>query len=220
MIIAIDGPAASGKGTLAKAVAARRGLAHLDSGLLYRAVAKRLIDGGLSLEAEATAAKVAAALDLAALDAAGLRGAAMGDAASRVAAYPSVRSALIELQRSFARQPGGAVIDGRDIGTVICPDAEVKLFITASPEERARRRWRELVLGGAPLDYDAVLADIRRRDERDSTRSTAPLRQAPDAVLIDTTRLAPAAAIEAALAVIAEKSGRPREPADLTPRAR
>jgi CMP/dCMP kinase len=131
-----------------------------------------------------------------------------------------VRAALVHLQRAFARRPGGAVIDGRDIGTVICPDAQVKLFVTASPEERARRRWRELVLGGAPLDYDAVLADIRRRDKRDSTRSVAPLRQAPDAVLIDTTYLKPEAALEAALAVIAEAPGHRREPAHLTPRDR
>jgi len=170
-------------------------------------------------EAQSEAAEAAAALDLSTLDAAALRGAEMGEAASRVAAYPSVRAALVHLQRNFARRPGGAVIDGRDIGTVIFPDAEVKLFVTESPEERERRRWRELVLGGAPLDYDAVLADIRRRDERDSTRSTAQLRQAPDAVLIDTTRLEPEAAVEAALAVIAEKRRRP-EPADLTPRAR
>ena len=220
MIIAIDGPAASGKGTLAKAVAARVRLAHLDSGLLYRAVARSLIDRGLSLEAEAEAAEAAAALDLSTLDAAALRGAEMGEAASRVAAYPSVRAALVHLQRAFARRPGGAVIDGRDIGTVICPDAQVELFVTASPEERARRRWRELVLGGAPLDYDAVLADIRRRDKRDSTRSVAPLRQAPDAVLIDATHLRPEAALEAALAVIAEARGHRREPADLTPRDR
>jgi CMP/dCMP kinase len=206
VIIAIDGPAASGKGTLAKAVAARFGLAHLDSGLLYRAVARRLIDQGLPLDAEAAAADAAAALDLSMLEAASLRGPEMGEAASRVAAYPSVRTALIDLQRSFARQPGGAVIDGRDIGTVICPDADVKLFVTASPEERARRRWRELVLGGAPLDYDAVLADIRRRDERDSKRSVSPLRQAADATLLDTTKLDTRAALAAALAIIAAKA--------------
>jgi cytidylate kinase len=208
-VVAIDGPAASGKGTLAKAVASRWGLAHLDSGLLYRAVAKSLIDHGVSLEAETEAAAAAAMLDLARLDASTLRGPAMGEAASRVAAYPSVRLALIDLQRSFARQPGGAVIDGRDIGTVICPDAEVKLFVTASPEERARRRWRELVLGGAPLDYDAVLADIRRRDERDSPRPVSPLRQAPDATLLDTTHLDAEAALAAALAIISAKAPSP-----------
>ncbi|MBV9568248.1 MAG: (d)CMP kinase [Hyphomicrobiales bacterium] len=219
MIIAIDGPAASGKGTLAKAVAAHCGFAHLDSGLLYRAVAKSLVDRGLSLEDEAAAAEAAASLDLSVLDAAALRGAAMGEAASRIAACPSVRAALVDLQRSFARQPGGAVIDGRDIGTVICPDADVKLFITATSEERARRRWRELVLGGAPLDYDVVLADIRRRDERDSTRTASPLRQAPDAVVIDTTHLDARAALSAALGIIAEKRAR-CEPAALTPRGR
>ncbi|MBV8428783.1 MAG: (d)CMP kinase, partial [Hyphomicrobiales bacterium] len=164
------------------------------------------------------AQQVAAALDLAGLDPAALRGAGMGEAASRVAAYPTVRAALVHLQRNFALRPGGAVIDGRDIGTVIFPDAQVKLFVTASSEERARRRWRELVLGGSPLDFDAVLADIRRRDERDSTRSAAPLRQAPDAVLIDTTHLEPDAALEAALAVIAEKRDRQDEAASLSPR--
>ncbi|MBW0003319.1 MAG: (d)CMP kinase [Hyphomicrobiales bacterium] len=218
MIIAIDGPAASGKGTLAKAVAERLHLAHLDSGLLYRAVAKRLLDRGVSLDAEPEAQHVAAALDLSGLDPAALRGAEMGEAASRVAAYPTVRAALVHLQRNFALRPGGAVIDGRDIGTVIFPDAQVKLFVTASSEERARRRWRELVLGGSPLDFDAVLADIRRRDERDSTRSAAPLRQAPDAVLIDTTHLEPDAALDAALAVIAEKRDRQDEAASLSPR--
>ncbi|MBV9755271.1 MAG: (d)CMP kinase [Hyphomicrobiales bacterium] len=219
MIIAIDGPAASGKGTLAKAVAVHCGLAHLDSGLLYRAVAKSLIDRGCALEDEAAATASAASLDFSKLDAATLRGAPMGEAASRIAAYPSVRAALVDLQRSFARQPGGAVIDGRDIGTVICPDAEVKLFVTASAEERARRRWRELVLGGAPLDYDGVLADIRRRDERDSTRSASPLRQASDAILIDTTNLDAQATLSAALAVIAEKKRARREPADIAPRS-
>jgi cytidylate kinase len=210
VIIAIDGPAASGKGTLAKAVAARRSLPHLDTGLLYRAVARRLIDRGLALDDEAAAAGVAAELDLDHLgEATRLRGAEMGDAASRVARLPSVRAALVHLQRSFAHQPGGAVIDGRDIGTAICPEADVKLFVTASPEERARRRWRELVLGGAPLDYDAVLADIRRRDERDSTRSASPLRQASDATLLDTTRLDAQAVLAAALAIIDAKAPSP-----------
>ncbi|MFI5011765.1 MAG: (d)CMP kinase [Hyphomicrobiales bacterium] len=205
MIVAIDGPAASGKGTLAKAVASRYRLPHLDSGLLYRAVARHLIATGASLDDEAAAASAARALDLGALDASMLRGPEMGEAASRVAAYPTVRAALVERQRAFARRDGGAVLDGRDIGTVICPDADVKLFVTASAEERARRRWRELVLGGAPLDYDVVLADIRRRDERDSGRSVSPLRPAADAILIDTTRLDPEAALAAALAVVDSK---------------
>src|SRR5262249_54373524 len=143
VIIAIDGPAASGKGTLAKRIAAHLGMAHLDSGLLYRGVARRLIEQGASLDDGAAAARVARALDLDTFDVTKLRATGMGEAASRVAAYPAVRAALVEQQRAFARQPGGAVIDGRDIGTVICPDADVKLFITASTEERAKRRWRE-----------------------------------------------------------------------------
>jgi cytidylate kinase len=209
VIIAIDGPAASGKGTLGKAVASHLHLPHLDSGLLYRAVAQALLTGGSSLDDEAAAISAAKALSLASLDAETLRGGQMGEAASRVAAYSGVRAALIGVQRSFAHQESGAVIDGRDIGTVICPDADVKLFVTAAPEERARRRWRELVLGGAPLDYDAVLADIRRRDERDSSRSVSPLRQAPDATLLDTTALDAEGALAAALAIVRSKIGLP-----------
>lgn len=206
MIIAIDGPAASGKGTLAKAVASHLRLPHLDTGLLYRAVAQALVEAGLSLDDQAAATRAAKALSLSSLDARKLRGAEMGEAASRVAAYPALRAAILELQRSFARQPRGAVLDGRDIGTVVCPDADVKLFVTASLDERARRRWRELALGGAPLDYDVVLADIRRRDERDSSRAISPLRQAEDAVLIDTTRLDAEAALAAALAIVRSKA--------------
>ena len=206
MIIAIDGPAASGKGTLAKAVAAHLRLPHLDTGLLYRAVAQALVEAGLSLDDQAAATRAAKALSLSSLDARKLRGAEMGEAASRVAAYPALRAAILELQRSFARQPRGAVLDGRDIGTVVCPDADVKLFVTASLDERAKRRWRELALGGAPLDYDVVLADIRRRDERDSSRAISPLRQAEDAVLIDTTRLDAEAALAAALAIVRSKA--------------
>jgi cytidylate kinase len=206
VIIAIDGPAASGKGTLAKRIAMHLGLAHLDSGLLYRGVASRLIEDGTPLDDEDAAAQAASALDLKTLDETKLRAAGMGEAASRVAAYPAVRAALVELQRAFARQPGGAVIDGRDIGTVICPDARVKLFITASTEERARRRWRELVLGGSPLDFDDVLGDIRRRDERDAKRSISPLRQAADAIFIDTTNLDSDGAYTAALAAIKAKA--------------
>jgi cytidylate kinase len=209
VIIAIDGPAASGKGTLAKAVASHLRLPHLDTGLLYRAVARALVEAGLSLDDEAAAIRAARALSLSSLDAEKLRGAEMGEAASRVAAYPAVRTAILELQRAFARQPRGAVLDGRDIGTVVCPDADVKLFVTASLEERARRRWRELALGGAPLDYDVVLADIRRRDERDSGRAVSPLRQAEDAVLIDTTKLDAEAALAAALAIVSSKAPSP-----------
>ncbi|SDR61635.1 cytidylate kinase [Rhizobiales bacterium GAS191] len=209
MIIAIDGPAASGKGMLARGIAAALRLPHLDTGLLYRAVAQRLIAADLPLDDEAAAHEAALKLDIAGLEATALRGAEMGEAASRVAAYPSVREALVALQRGFAAQDGGAVLDGRDIGTVICPDADVKLFVTASPEERARRRWRELVLGGAPLDYDAVLADIRRRDERDSGRKNAPLRQAADAMVLDTTQLDAQGALAAALGIIRAKAASP-----------
>jgi cytidylate kinase len=209
VIIAIDGPAASGKGMLARGIAAALRLPHLDTGLLYRAVAQRLIAADLPLDDEAAAHEAALKLDIAGLEATALRGAEMGEAASRVAAYPSVREALVALQRGFAAQDGGAVLDGRDIGTVICPDADVKLFVTASPEERARRRWRELVLGGAPLDYDAVLADIRRRDERDSGRKNAPLRQAADAMVLDTTQLDAQGALAAALGIIRAKAASP-----------
>jgi len=209
MIIAIDGPAASGKGTLAKRIATRCGLAHLDTGLLYRAVARALLDASLPPDDEPAAVRAAKGLTLGSLDAEKLRGAETGEAASRVAAMPAVRASILELQRAFARQPGGAVLDGRDIGTVVCPKADVKLFVTASLEERAKRRWRELVLSGAPLDYDAVVADIRRRDERDSLRSASPLRQAPDAILIDTTSLDAEAALACALAVIRSKMSQP-----------
>jgi CMP/dCMP kinase len=209
MIIAIDGPAASGKGTLAKRIAAHHGLPHLDTGLLYRAVAQALVEAALPLDDEAAAIRAARALTLDSLDAERLRGAKAGEAASRIAAYPGVRAAILELQRNFARQPGGAVLDGRDIGTVVCPQADVKLFVTASLEERTRRRWRELALGGAPLDYDVVLADIRRRDERDSGRAASPLRQAGDAILLDTTKLDAEAALAAALAIIGSKAHSP-----------
>ena len=207
MIIAIDGPAASGKGTLARKVAAHYGLPHLDTGLLYRAVARALADASLALDDEEAAVAAAKALTLKALDPEKLRVAAMSEAASRVAALPSVRAAILDLQREFSRQPRGAVLDGRDIGTVVCPDADVKLFITASLEERAKRRWRELVLSGAPLDYDAVVEDIQRRDARDASRPVSPLRQAPDAVPIDTTHLDADEALAAALAVISSKAG-------------
>jgi CMP/dCMP kinase len=202
MIVAIDGPAASGKGTLGKRLAAHLGLAHLDTGLLYRGVAHvRLAEGG-ALDDEALAARAARTLDLGGLDAEALRGAKMGEAASVVAALPAVRAALVALQRDFAAQPGGAVLDGRDIGTVICPDAHVKVFVTASAEERARRRHGELLGRGESVGYDEVLADIRGRDARDSGRTTAPLRPAEDACLLDTTELDIEAAFRAALAIV------------------
>jgi cytidylate kinase len=201
MIIAIDGPAASGKGTLGKRLAAHFGLRHLDTGLLYRAVAKALIDAGHSLEDRAKALAAAQALDPARLDERTLKTHAIGEAASIVSAYPEVRAALVELQRDFARKPPGAVLDGRDIGTVIAPEAQVKLFLTASAAERARRRVAEL--GSAePADEAAILADIERRDARDRTRAVAPLKAAADAHLLDTTHLDIDAAVRAAIAIV------------------
>jgi len=202
MIVAIDGPAASGKGTLGKRLAAHYGLAHLDTGLLYRAVAHALLRAGRPLDDEASATEAARGLDADRLDEEQLRGAAMGEAASRVAAMPQVRAALIDLQRAFARRPEGAVLDGRDIGTVICPDADAKLFVTASAEERARRRHSELAGRGDTISYDEVLADIRARDERDSNRAVAPLRPAEDANLLDTTEMDIDAAFRAAIALV------------------
>jgi len=202
MIIAIDGPAASGKGTLAKRLAEHFGLPHLDTGLLYRAVALTLLDAGIPLTDSAAAARVAATLDPARLDDPCLKGGAMGDAASMVSTHQPVRDALLDLQRRFAGQPGGAVLDGRDIGTVICPEADAKLFVTATPEERARRRHRELVSRNEAAEFEVILADIRRRDERDMTRSAAPLRPAQDATVLDTTALDVEGAFRAALEIV------------------
>src|SRR3712207_950140 len=164
MIIAIDGPAASGKGTLGKRLAEHFGFAHLDTGLLYRAVARALLDGGVDLADRDAAAHAARNLDVTHLDDPRLRGAEMGEAASVIAAYQPVRDALLAFQRQFAEQAPGAVLDGRDIGSVVCPHADVKLFITASAEERARRRHRELLARGESPAYEAILNDIRRRD--------------------------------------------------------
>lgn len=198
--IAIDGPAAAGKGTISRALAARFGFAHLDTGLLYRAVGALVREG-------ADPAAAAAALQPADLARPDLRSAEAGQAASRIAALPEVRAALLAFQRRFARAPGGAVLDGRDIATVICPEAEVKLFVTARPEIRACRRWRELGGAQSPIGYDRILAEVIERDARDMGRADAPLRQAADAVLIDTSDLDAEAAtaqaarlIEAALA--------------------
>ena len=187
MIIAIDGPTASGKGTIAKRVAAHYGFHLLDTGLLYRAVARAVLDASQSLENSEAATTCAQKLDFGALDENRLRTREIGDAASVVSAYPGVRQALFEGQRLFAQKKPGAVLDGRDIGTVICPEAEAKLFITASPEIRAHRRWLELVKLDPALSEESVLADIRRRDERDSNRSNAPLKIADDARLLDTS---------------------------------
>jgi cytidylate kinase len=208
MIIAIDGPAASGKGTLAKRIAQHFGLSVLDTGLLYRAVARDVVGRGAALDDAAAAVAAAWSLDPATLDDPKLRGPAAGDAASIVARMPRVRLALLDFQRDFANQPGGAVLDGRDIGTVICPQADVKIFVTASSEERARRRHLEHQGRGETLDFEKVLADIRRRDERDSGRDVAPLEPAHDAVTIDTTTLDADAAFAAALQVIEGKRRR------------
>ncbi|NMN60698.1 cytidylate kinase [Xanthobacter sp. SG618] len=206
MVIAIDGPAASGKGTLARRLAAHYGLPHLDTGLLYRAVAARCIALG-RLADEAASEQAAQTLDVADLDPEALRTAELGEGASVVAARPGVRAALLDLQRRFAGQPGGAVLDGRDIGTVICPEAPAKLFVTARPDVRAERRFRELLGRGEDISYDAVLADILKRDERDSGRSSAPLLKADDAVLLDTSDLGIEAAFAAALAIVEARRG-------------
>lgn len=209
MIIAIDGPAASGKGTLAKKLAVHYGLRHLDTGLLYRAVAQALIAAGEPLDDPEKASAAARSLDPGSFDVALLKGHAAGEAASIVSAIPAVRAALVDLQRSFATEPPGAVLDGRDIGTVICPDADVKIFVTASPQARARRRWLEATADGQSVNEDDILADIRRRDERDATRSVAPLKPASDAHLLDTTTLDIDAAFRAAVAIVeAVRGGR------------
>ena len=202
MIIAIDGPAASGKGTLGKKLAAHYRLRHLDTGLLYRAVAKALLDAGQKPSDETSAVAAAKKIDPSSFDEVALKRYEVGEAASVVSAISGVRAALLAFQKAFAATPPGAVLDGRDIGTVICPDAEVKIFVTASPEVRARRRALELRGRGEAAAEAEVLADILRRDERDRSRSTAPLRQAPDAHLLDTTNLDIDAAFAAALRLV------------------
>ncbi len=209
MIVAIDGPAASGKGTLAKRLAAAYGLPHLDTGLLYRATARVVLDAGAAIDDRAAAVGAAQRLDPLRLDETRLRGKEMGEAASVVAAVPEVRAALLAIQRAFAGRPGGAVLDGRDIGTVICPDADVKIFVTATSETRAERRWRELVGRGETADLAAVLDDIRRRDARDSDRASAPLRPAADAVLLDTTELDVEAAFARARRIVETRASGP-----------
>jgi cytidylate kinase len=211
MIIAIDGPAASGKGTLGKRLAAHYGLRHLDTGLIYRAVAKTVLDAGRSPADVAAAASAANALDPSRFDEAALKVHSISEAASIVSAIPEVRDALLSFQRDFAATPPGAVLDGRDIGTVICPSADVKIFVTATPEVRARRRAAEYTAQGRNIDENAVLADIRKRDERDKSRAAAPLKQAPDAHLLDTTHLDIDAAIRAAIDIVeATRAGRGR----------
>ena len=194
--VAIDGPAAAGKGTIARAVAEHFGFAYLDTGLLYRAAARKVIDGMDPV----AAAKALTPHDF---ERAGLRTAKVGQAASKIAALPKVRAALVDFQHKFARSDGGAVLDGRDIGTVICPEAEVKLFITASDEVRAVRRHAELVEKSADLTVDEVLADLRARDARDTERKVAPLMAAADAVLLDTSELTIDQAVAKACALVA-----------------
>ncbi len=193
--VAIDGPAAAGKGTISRAVATHFGFAHLDTGLLYRATGRKTLDG---------TEPVAAALGLEAsdLEADNLRSPDVAQAASRVAAIPEVRAALLDFQRAFARRDGGAVLDGRDIGTVICPEAEVKLFVTATDDVRAMRRFRELEGKGFETSFDEVLADLRARDARDSARSAAPLKPADEAVLLDTSEMGIDDAVAAAIAQV------------------
>ena len=207
MIIAIDGPAASGKGTIARRLAAHFGLPHLDTGLLYRATAAALLAEDRDLHDEAAATAAARGLALTDFDEATLRERQMGEAASIVAALPAVRAALIEAQRAFAARPGGAVLDGRDIGTVICPDATVKIFVTATLEERARRRFNELAAKGNPITESLVREQIAARDTRDSESKIGTLRQAADAHLLDTTHLDIDAAFRAAVDLIETKTG-------------
>jgi cytidylate kinase len=204
MIVAVDGPAASGKGTIAKALARHYGLPHMDTGLLYRAVALNLLrwDGDPESEFSALRACDFAQTDFTDPD---LKSEAVGGIASRISAYPLVRQALVERQRAFAGQEGGAVLDGRDIGTVIAPNADAKLFVTASSEVRAKRRCDELHRMGLRAEYDEVLLDIRSRDDRDRGRAAAPLLQADDAVLLDTSGLGPEAAVAAAIAAVDQK---------------
>jgi cytidylate kinase len=204
LIIAIDGPAASGKGTLAKRLAEHLGVPYLDTGLLYRAVARDVVASGRNLEDIAAAIVAAKAVDAQSLGDPGLRGPLAGDAASIVAKIPDVRAALLDYQRNFARNAErGAVLDGRDIGTVVCPDAHIKIFVTASDEERARRRHLEHQGRGETVSYERVLEDLRRRDARDSGRSIAPLEAAADALHLDTTTLDPDQAFNAVLGLIA-----------------
>lgn len=208
LTIAIDGPAAAGKGTLAKRLARHYALPYLDTGLLYRAVGRRAQDAGVDLADGDAAAAIARTLDPAVIDEAGLRGREAGELASQVAVHPGVRSALNEFQRAFAARPEGAVLDGRDIGTVICPEAPVKIFVTASAQVRARRRTDELTAKGRAVEYERILAEVRERDRRDAGRTEAPLKPAPDAALLDTSELDIEAAFRAACDLVDRAIGR------------
>jgi cytidylate kinase len=211
MIIAIDGPAASGKGTLGKRLAAHYGLRHLDTGLIYRAVAKAVLDKGQRPNDAAAASAAAKSLDPSHFDEVALKAHSISEAASVVSAISAVREALLAFQRDFAARPPGAVLDGRDIGTVICPNADVKIYVTATPEVRARRRAAEYNAQGRAIGEAEVLADIFNRDKRDQNRAIAPLKQAQDAHLLDTTHLDIDAAIRAAIHIVeASRAGRGR----------
>ncbi|MGX5736221.1 (d)CMP kinase [Bosea thiooxidans] len=201
-VIAVDGPAASGKGTLARRLAAHYGLPYLDTGLLYRMVARAMLDAGHDIRDAEAAGRIVESFDETAFPEERLRGREIGEAASVVAAVPAVRAGLLARQRRFAGQAGGAVLDGRDIGTVICPEAPAKLFVTATPEVRAARRHKELIGRGEAVTLDGILADIRRRDARDSGRSDAPLKAAEDAVTLDTSALTVEEAVAAAIGIV------------------
>jgi len=209
MIIAIDGPAASGKGTLARRLAEHYGLPHLDTGLLYRATAASLLQNDRDLHDLGAAVAAARGLSLVEFDEERLRGREMGEAASIVAAMPEVRASLMRLQRDFAARPGGAVLDGRDIGTVICRNANVKIFVTATAPARAQRRALELAQRGERVDYSVILADIVKRDARDASRSEAPMVPADDALTLDTTSLGVEAAFAAAVQIVESRRKRP-----------
>ncbi|AXV17004.1 (d)CMP kinase [Neorhizobium sp. SOG26] len=202
MIIAIDGPAAAGKGTLSRQIAETYGFQHLDTGLTYRATAKALLDAGLPLDNEEVAEKIAREVELAGLDREVLSAHAIGEAASKIAVMPAVRRALVEAQRTFSQRKPGTVLDGRDIGTVVCPDAAVKLYVTASPEVRAKRRYDEILGRGGEADFAEIFADVQKRDERDMGRADSPLRPAEDAHLLDTSEMSIEAAFQAAKVII------------------
>lgn len=202
VIIAIDGPAAAGKGTLSRRLAAHYGLNHLDTGLTYRATAKALMDAGLRLDDEELAARTARNLDLSRLDRTVLAVHEVGEAASRVAVMPKVRKALVEAQRRFAATAPGAVLDGRDIGTVVCPDALIKFYVTATPQVRARRRYEEILSRGGDADLAGIVADLEKRDARDAARADSPLKPASDAHLLDTSEMGIEAAFEAARSLV------------------
>lgn len=209
-VIAVDGPAASGKGTIAGRLAALYGYPLLDTGLLYRAVGVAVLDGGGDLDDPIAAEAVARALDLSALDRTEVRTRAAGEAASRVAVHPGVRAALLDLQRTFANRQPGSVIDGRDIGTVIAPHAPAKLFVTARPEIRAERRWKQLMGQGETVAFEDILADIHKRDARDGGRKDAPMAQAADAVLLDTSEMTIEQAFDAARRIVEDARARHR----------